>query len=286
MGYYSDRDIARLLNEAGFRIAARFGTSHFRKDTVEDILQNRFYLGETSDQRKVKGQTRNWMKGNHEPIISQALFDQCQEVRRQRAEQFNRGGTCNKEFYPLSPFLFCLDCGVRWKGQKHRGIPRYRSPEAEKDISCPSEVRSVHADKIERALGDFLRELKLPDDWRQAILDGCKDDMPDYSAQRRAIEKKLKRLHRLFIEGEVPEAEYEEMRAQFKQQLDALPADVSKRAFDMQQAGELLESVGTVWDKATPEERQQIAQTILTKIYVSGGEIKAIEPTEGNAGSA
>ncbi len=104
--------------------------------------------------------------------------------------------------------------------------------------------------------------------------------MPDYSAQRRAIEKKLKRLHRLYIEGEDPEAEYEEMRAQFKQQLDARPADVSKRAFDMQQAGELLESVGTVWDKATPEERQQIAQTILTKIYVSGGEIKAIEPTE------
>src|SRR5690606_27019083 len=47
-GIYSDRDIAQILNEAGYRISARLGTHKLRKDTVEDILQNRFYIGETS----------------------------------------------------------------------------------------------------------------------------------------------------------------------------------------------------------------------------------------------
>ena len=148
-GAYSDRDIAHILNDAGYRISARFGTNHFRKDTVEDILQNRFYLGETSYGRKVRGQERKWMPGNHDPIIDAVLFDQCQEVRRQRAGFYSTRPSENRAFYPLSSLMYCADCGSRFRGNVRRGARFYRDPATEKEIECSMTPRSVSAEEIE-----------------------------------------------------------------------------------------------------------------------------------------
>ncbi|RLC78138.1 MAG: hypothetical protein DRJ03_14735 [Chloroflexi bacterium] len=49
----------------------------FSKNTVADMPQNRFYVGEV----QYKGV---WHEGVHEPIIPQDLFDRCQEIRRKR----------------------------------------------------------------------------------------------------------------------------------------------------------------------------------------------------------
>jgi len=46
-GKYSDTDIARMLNKAGYR--SKTGRP-FSKDTVRDLLQNRTYLGEVKYQ--------------------------------------------------------------------------------------------------------------------------------------------------------------------------------------------------------------------------------------------
>src|SRR3712207_3060301 len=41
----SDREVAVLLNERGFRTTGNRGTNLFTKDSVRVLLQNRFYLG-------------------------------------------------------------------------------------------------------------------------------------------------------------------------------------------------------------------------------------------------
>ena len=131
-GGYSDRDIAHILNDAGYRISARFGTNHFRKDTVEDILQNRFYVGETSYGRKVPGQQRKWMPGNHEAIIDMMLFEQCQEFggselvsttpARMKIEPFIRSRRC------------CTARSVaRASGEHPPGARLYQTPQPKKD---------------------------------------------------------------------------------------------------------------------------------------------------------
>jgi DNA invertase Pin-like site-specific DNA recombinase len=76
IGKYSDNDIADILNEAGYRPKGRGerALELFSKDSVRDLLQNRFYLGEVRYKRQRH-------KGVHQAIISQELFDLCQKVR-------------------------------------------------------------------------------------------------------------------------------------------------------------------------------------------------------------
>ena len=47
-GLSSDTDIAMLLTHNGYRTNGQFGSNPFGKDTITHLLQNRFYLGETS----------------------------------------------------------------------------------------------------------------------------------------------------------------------------------------------------------------------------------------------
>ncbi len=48
-GGKTDREIARALNDAGYRTTGNRGANPFTKDTVRPMLQNRFYLGELPD---------------------------------------------------------------------------------------------------------------------------------------------------------------------------------------------------------------------------------------------
>lgn len=278
-GGYSDRDIAHILNEAGYRISARFGATHFRKDTVEDILQNRFYLGETSYGRKVKGQQRQWMPGNHEPLIDRALFDQCQEVRAGRARRYNMGPIQNKAFFPLSVLVYCAVCGTRWKGQKHRGIRYYRDPAAEKEVPCESSVKSVNADWLERFIGDWLRGIKLPKDWRKQIQGLAREEDDGQANERAAIEKKLERLHRLYIEGVIPDGDYQQMRNEYQQQLAPFAPKPDRDVLQLEHIGDVLLNMGKLWDAASPEDRRHLAQMIFTRIFVRNGAVEAVEPT-------
>ncbi|MBP8973536.1 MAG: recombinase family protein [Anaerolineae bacterium] len=72
-GRYTDAQIAELLNREGYRTTGNWGERPFTKDTVNRLLRNVFYLGHV----KYKGEL---LAGQHPALISQELFDKCQEV--------------------------------------------------------------------------------------------------------------------------------------------------------------------------------------------------------------
>ncbi len=76
-GNHSYRDLANWLNTRGFRTTRH---SLFCSDTVRDMIGNLSYAGFVTAQRS----TSREIKGKHEPIISEELFDRCAELRRQR----------------------------------------------------------------------------------------------------------------------------------------------------------------------------------------------------------
>jgi len=76
----TDRAVAQALNTAGYRTAGNRGNRPFAKDSVRDMLKNRFYLGELQDGNG------GWLKGKHRPFISQELFDRAQGEREQRED--------------------------------------------------------------------------------------------------------------------------------------------------------------------------------------------------------
>lgn len=74
-----DREVAILLNSRGYRATGNRGTNLFSRDTVRDMLQNRFYIVELPDGNG------GWIKGKHEPLISLELLEAAQRARARRS---------------------------------------------------------------------------------------------------------------------------------------------------------------------------------------------------------
>ena len=273
-GMYSNNDIARLLNEADYRPKGRGERALrlFSKDTVTDILQNRFYLGEV----QYKGE---WYEGVHEPIIPEELFERCQRVRQQRRPRLGTTARSGSRVYPLTGIARCARCGGRMRGSYASGKRYYRDPARQKGCDCDQSM--VRAGDTEEALGGFLERLALPADWKEqvmALIQTHFGEERDVLREQARIENELKRLTKLFQWDDISEDEYRTERNRLRARRAALTPPMMP---DLERAAELLRDFGTLWDGATLQERRQIVHTLLQTVYLDSGEkgpVVAIEP--------
>lgn len=273
-GQYSDADVARILNAAGYRPQGRGkrALKLWSKDTVRVLLRNRFYIGEVS----YHGQ---WFPGQHEPLVSRELFERCQQVRARRRHKYGCTAPRKSRIYPLSGIAYCARCGTRMRGMSVRGGRRYyRDPAADRGIDC--DQRFVIAQDAEDALGEFLSALHLPDDWKEQILHQVErqaGNSRSYEQQRRRITMQLSRLKDLYKMGDINKEEYVTERNQLKAQLAALqPPQLP----DLERAAALLNNFGAIWRAASQLERKQIVHTLLDAVYLDSksGPVVAIRP--------
>lgn len=133
--------ISEILNEEGILSPNRYAHEKLGQKgipnekelwcpvSIRTILHNIIYLGHmpqlqttTVSYKNHKIQTKDqteWaiVYNNHEPIISQELWDKTQ-ARRQSVS--NGRKTKSGQTHPLSGFLFCADCGSKMKLNGHR----------------------------------------------------------------------------------------------------------------------------------------------------------------------
>ena len=133
--------IAKILNAEGIPIpsdyrAQRLGKPNPYKNTfhywshvaVRNILGNPIYIGHLAQQKFTTVSFKNhksvrrgkdeWViaENTHEPIISQELWDKCQEVDRCASH----GKIMKKGIVlPLNSMMFCPDCGAKMKLNGH-----------------------------------------------------------------------------------------------------------------------------------------------------------------------
>lgn len=284
LGVYSFRDIAEQLTSMGYRINSRQrGLNIITKDTIDDLLENRFYIGETSYGRGKGKAKRTWMEGNHQPIIQPALFNLVQETRKRRVKNYIVNSPI-KRVYPLSSVLVCLDCNVHFIGQMRsdRGSRQYRIPARDKGATCSQEFKSIDAEEIEEHVMEIISSFSLPANWVQRVEDGLVENKLkhlDLNTERQRIINEQNRLKTLFRYGDISEQEYLASREKLAQQLDQLPVEKETTMDDLKGAAQLLGNLKLLWLKATDKERKAIVGRLFNKIYILDGRIKAIEPT-------
>jgi DNA invertase Pin-like site-specific DNA recombinase len=90
-GTYSDLDVAKMLNAAGSRTRNKWagGARPWSKDTVTALLTNAFYAGwiEYRGQGVKRSEPAELYPGQHEPLISQEVFDTVQQIRKSRTRR-------------------------------------------------------------------------------------------------------------------------------------------------------------------------------------------------------
>ena len=124
--------IARILTNDGIK---SYTGKTWNKSTLGEIISNVTYTGNlhlqktyrenhmTKKTMRNKGEKPLYIvEGNHEPIISQEIFDKAQEIRKVKA--VGKSGKRNGPAYPFTGLIYCGECGHLFK---HKVTKYYES---------------------------------------------------------------------------------------------------------------------------------------------------------------
>ena len=264
-------EIMQTLNAQGYRSTSFRGARPFSKDMLFPMLKNRFYLGEVS----YKGE---WMPGKHSPAIDVETWERAQAQIEKRAAWQGGHHRRSSRTYILRGLVFCGECGNRLSGWLSNGKTRYyRCIAHDKGETC-SQPKTIRADKLETQIGEILAQLRLPDDWLARTLEllgESDDDRKAQEKQRTNLEGQLDRLRVVFQLGDISESAYRAERDRIRSEIQTLRP---VKRFDLERAAQVLQNFGVLWNAATMQEQEEIAQGMIERIYTFDGRIVTIEP--------
>jgi site-specific DNA recombinase len=294
-GRYSYTDLADELNARGHRaLDWRTGERHlFGRESVRTILKNRAYLGLVScGGREYKGQ--------HEPLITEELWEATRALRETRTEKNGRVSVRGpKNGGMLTEIVYCYRCGARmWYHYSGDGRRKYYVCGGRSRRTCDAPFG--RADTVEETALEIMNTLTLPHNWQNEVLKRVQhlqqlqqqrlQQLPSKGAtEKAAIEEKIRRLALVFAAGDIDEATYTREREQLRTAFAAIPTipaipDETKQTKevstqDLQRAAALLSDMPTLLENASIEDRRALTRSLFSHLWIEKREIKAITPT-------
>jgi DNA invertase Pin-like site-specific DNA recombinase len=270
-GRESDRSVAAWLNAKGARTARG---REFGKDTVREMLCNTAYAGYVSGLRDKS----RAIKGLHEAIVPDELFDRVQEVRSWRTTVVKPGRP--SEDYLLRKLLCCERCGARMHGTRgsRAGIRRYQCSTRRHHGDC--EEKMVAAEPLEEQLIDWLHAFQPDPELRQRIIDAIRSqtDRPtdESGEKRRQLLAQLERLRDLYLLGDLTKAQYIMRRQALEEEIQRTdpPTDLH-----LDRAEQLLKDFASFWaTESEPAERRKLLAELFQTMWQKDGQIVAVKP--------
>jgi site-specific DNA recombinase len=274
-GAYSDMQIAEWLNGRGFRT----NRDHpFGKDAVRDMLCNAYYMGMI----RYRGMTvrpkgvsfrstpPQVSEGQHEPIISEELWQRSQAMRSSRRATVK---TIKKTVRVnlLQGLVVCANCGRRLRIQTPKNCPTYYREESHLRgyHDCPHIGQSMRADLIDDQVAELIRSIHLPENWEPIVrrmLDNQRD-RADPEAERKEIRGMLRLMRDNFERGlyEGEEYQYWQKVSGLKEKL-ALLERVPEPALN--RAARTLLDLRVTWESTTKEERKDLVHIMIQEVGV------------------
>jgi len=271
-GGWSLSGLAAWLNEQGFRTRNKreireadgksvIGPRHFTLYSVRWLLHNPFFRGKV----QYHGQLYN---GQHEALIDEKLFNQVQG-RLKQARNRSRSFSASFRVYLLKGIARCIYCGYPiWCETNSHGYALYREKRgARPEAKCPVGEKAVRCSIIDSQIDAIIRSLVLEPLWKERIIAKLStvSEHDRILDERRRTNDRLRRLAKAYVDGLIEESEYDIQRKLLQGSLDALVVPEIDAALD---AGELLENLGEIWEKATIEEKHKLLATMLDVVYV------------------
>ena len=266
-----DREIAILLNSCGYRTTGNRGANLFSRDTVRDMLQNRFYIGQLPDGNG------GWIKGKHKPLVPTDLFEAAQRVRLRRS---TRPNTVRKDARPcsLSGVARCADCGANMRALRAYGRVRIVCANRIKNKTCSQP--SLYLDLYEEQLIEYLSSFHIPEDYQQRILDAHRKLQSAYdnvTNQKAALEKRLQRVKELYEWGHKSKEEYFADYKMIQIQLQSL-TPVKDQAKSLERLALFLKDISLAWKQSDEQQRNRLAKQLFDIVWIKDKRVLAVTP--------
>src|SRR5690606_2790662 len=267
---YSDRDIAEWRNKRPAIQKLRAGQLPIGKEMVRDMLKNRvytgrvpysetFYSGSLGEGKRSSRNRKQWFEGKHQGFISDELFDQCQEARKQLTRQ--RRPVSQMRTYVLNDRGYCARCVTRKpddikdvKYGKMRAAYTQRDDYAAYRCMCRDrgygecEQGYVMVNLVDTQVVEALANLTIPDDFKQRVEAAVQNRMEHADTLKRMeeIREVVERIDFRWEKGFMTPEEYIEKRTQLQHEMESLrPIEYD----DLMEAADLLTNFNAYWEK-------------------------------------
>ena len=268
----SDREVAEVLNSAGYRTTGNRGRNLFTKDTVRCMLTNRFYLGELPDG------AGGWAPGIHEAVIDPDVFERAQEARRNNATGAAKVRRTHRR-YSLTGLAVCGHCGGRMHfNTAPNGKPRYYCYQKNQASQC--DQRSGMLELINEQIAAYLSTFELPEDIVDQLVvlfEATSSERDDSERTRAQLKQRLERLKQMYQWGDLEREEYQTERDRLQSELAQL-RDSRDQAAALAEAATFLRNLPAAWERATPEQRNALAGTVFQEVEITDDRVTAVLP--------
>jgi site-specific DNA recombinase len=236
-GEWSVLDITRTLAAKGLRSlpTGKKRSVPLSPSVVHHMLSSRYYAGTVTFMGVA-------YPGRHQPLISQTLFDQVQDV----LGEHRNGEKQRVHRHYLKSSIFCAQCGSRlcFAEVKHRyqyffcvGRQRHRT-------NCQLPYLPVEA--VEKAVERYYTTVRMPEHLQQAVRDGLRAELDQ---QRRQAAPEI-----VFAKRRVGELDQERRRLANGVVTGAIPQDLARDEQDritreLKQAQAILDTSHLIYDR-------------------------------------
>ncbi|MBW8060108.1 MAG: hypothetical protein FVQ78_07180, partial [Solirubrobacterales bacterium] len=161
------------------------------------------------------------IKGLHEPLVSEELFDRVGQMRTWRARIVKPGRP--SEDYLLRKLLYCERCDARMHGNKGSTpqVRRYMCSTRRYGGDCAQPI--TKAEPLEEQIVEWLRDFRPDEELRAVVLaslqQAAKREGSD-AARRQELSGQLERLRDLYVMGDVTKDEYAIRRQAAEEELE------------------------------------------------------------------
>ena len=169
-----------------------------------------------------------YIKAQHEPIISEQLFDQVQQVLKGRGRDYKPKIVGNTKF-PLRGFIQCPICGKTYTASTSKGRHGQYSY-----YHCVSPCKSrYNADAVNMAV---LRELKMYipkkevlrlysmtiSEAFESLSENMKHEKANIKAQISEFQTKLSNARKLIVAGKIDDDDFRELKTEYVTEIERL----------------------------------------------------------------
>ncbi len=180
-GSYSVKEISDILYKRGFKSKT---VKQVSGSNIHLLLQKTIYFG----LMKWNGQ---YYQGNHEPIISKKLFDECQKVRT----NYGKAKLQPKKqlHFSMRGIFECEVCGCNITAEKQKGISYYHCTNGKK--ICDQKKTFFREDELENELVSEIQSIAFDDELidilHDASLERFHNEVRDTNAEKQRAEVHL-----------------------------------------------------------------------------------------------
>jgi site-specific DNA recombinase len=264
-GVYNTEQIYKMAKEKGFS-----GT----KGLFWFAIRNPVYCGKIFIP-KYKDEESRFVKGLHEPIISEALYYQAQDVLDGRKRNY-RLKVVSNESLPLRGFIICPLCNKLLTGSASKGHTKYYAYYHCTD-GCSCRYR---ADKVNQ---QFIYELKkyipkpemidlfkilITEAWSDQT-NHFQDDAKQLRLQIKELEEKIDYIRDLLSSKQIESADFREMKTEYSIKLEKLEVKLSTSNYDKVDINSLLSKginnllkLDYVYETADIEKKREIISSM------------------------